>query len=309
MPSSYYKRLSECRRIGLLDSGVGGLTVLSKLKRLLGKGSLPSTTERQFIYLGDTARCPYGNREPDELVRFVTEIVGWLTNQGVDGIVLACNTSASVALEVATAIAGVPVFDLIGPTADYVAQLGGKVVNLATAATAKSRSFSKAIHKVAPDLEVLDIGCPELVPIIERAEIFLPSTVDVLRKYADLISDERAEIVVWGCTHFPFLKESFTELLPKGIIMIDPADVLCGALTNDVRGEDIVAGRSHTDSQCTIYVTGDCVEFGRTATSLLGYIPGTICSITTDELVASPEASESSPDETDKTEKRPAFSA
>jgi len=284
-----YEKLRTCKRVGLFDSGVGGLTVLHELAKLKtvhlasgsGKGNggyLP----RQFIYLGDTARCPYGDRSPKEIVSFVTEIVAWFMNVGVDGIVVACNTSASVALESVRELSTVPVFDLITPTAGYVAKLGRKVAVMATAATAKSRAFSKAIYRLAPDLEVLDIPCPDLVPIVESGRISHAETIATLANYANVLMREKAEVLVWGCTHFPFLAEPLAKLIATEILMVDPAKVLLGILEPKA---DQRVGEEDGRVDCAIYVTGDPANFTRTASVCLGYVPGTVHGITIDELV------------------------
>jgi glutamate racemase len=286
--------LNTSRRIGLFDSGVGGLTVLDKLKHLSSTISTPGLSdldeagERHFVYLGDTARCPYGNRSPAEIITFVTEITGWLKGKGVDAVVVACNTSASLALETAQQIAEIPVFDLIAPTAEYVARIGRKVGVMATKATSRSEAFSRAIHKVAADVKVVEIPCPDLVPIIEAGEILSDKTTTVLSSYAQLLIREEVEVLVWGCTHFPFLQDAFRGLVSKELVFVDPAEVLCGLL--GTREETLVEGKSK--SQCQIYVTGDPAEFARTARACLGYLPGTITGITLDEVISANIADE-----------------
>jgi glutamate racemase len=261
--------------------------VLSKLKQFSEEAKI----ERQFIYLGDSARCPYGNRNPQEIARFVKEIITWLIGQGVDGIVIACNTSASVALEQARSLSSVPVFDLITPTALHLAKLGGKVGVMATAATAKSGAFSRAVRKVSPEMEVLELACSELVPIIEKGEIALSTTAEILRNYADLLVKERVDVLVWGCTHFPFLTQTMANFLPKEIAMLDPADVLCGLLDGDAVAALGSQGRKPMQSNCSIYVSGDQQRFAHNAKSYLGYLPGTINGVSVAELVSLVEPS------------------
>lgn len=304
MTQPFYQELKNCRRIGLFDSGLGGLTVLDKLKKLSSSPSAngSSTRFKEFIYLGDTARCPYGNRPASEIVTFITEIVGWLESQNVDGIVVACNTSASVGLHTTHRLSTVPIFDLITPTANYVGMLGRKVAVMATAATVRAKAFSKAIRLVNPDMDVVEIACPDLVPIIEQGKIYEQATTAVLEKYAKLLDEAKAEVLVWGCTHFPFLTEPFTKLLKREIVMVDPADILCGFQSAD---RENTAAASDASSNCAIYVTGDPFDFARTAKICLGYSLDTVAGIKVEEVIGpivsgavqleKTEATESSP--------------
>ena len=281
MTSINQKQLKNCRRIGLFDSGVGGLTVLDKLKGLSSNEGNNGATPREFVYLGDTARCPYGDRSPSEIVTFMSEIVAWLVSKNVDGIVVACNTSASVALDAARRLTSVPIFDLIAPTADYVAKLGRKVGVMATTATVKAKAFSKAIHQVNPNVDVVEIACPDLVPVIERGEVGLESTAILLEKYAKTLSKEKVEVLVWGCTHFPFLNQSFSRVHDLRLTVIDPAKLL---LNLEPGQEEIPASEKLVDNKHSIYVTGDPFDFARSAGICLGYSLDTVNGITVDEL-------------------------
>jgi glutamate racemase len=301
---SYYQQLKNCRRIGLFDSGVGGLTVLDKLKRLPASVSSKSSgfvgQPREFVYLADTARCPYGNRPPSEILSFISQIVAWLADKSVDGIVVACNTSASIALESTQRLTPVPVFDLITPTAHYVGKMGRKVGVMATTATVRSKAFSNAIQQVAPGLDVLEIACPDLVPIIERGEVLQKSTIAVLEKYAEILLKEKVEVLVWGCTHFPFLKEPLTGLLEHKLLTVDPADVLFNLLEVEA---DSVADTTAGNAKNMIYVTGDPFEFSRSANICLGYSLDTINGITVEELIDPTFRSTTSSDHPKKSEK------
>lgn len=289
MLSAHYQRLKTSKRIGVFDSGLGGLTVLAKLKNL---SSVPSLDRQdpsfpQFIYLADTARCPYGNREPHELLTFVDEIVAWLTDQRVDSIVVACNTSAAIALPAVQRRSTLPIFDLIVPTSAYVSRLKGKVGIVATASTVNSRAFSRSIASFDPDKAVVEIACPDLVPIIERGEISQPSTKDLVRKYAKQLIAEEVDVLIWGCTHFPFLEELFKELLPKQLIMVDPANVLLEVLGID---KDTAPTAPSVAAPMDIYVTGNTNQFAQVANLYLGSSLSTVRSISQIELSASDNA-------------------
>jgi len=250
-------QLSKCKRIGLFDSGVGGLSVLRRLAQL------PGADRRSFVYVGDTARCPYGNRPADEIELFVEQIITWMQRQDVDAIVMACNTSAAMARATAQRVSSVPVFDLIAPTANLLAGSDRKIGVMATASTARSQAFSKAIKAINADAQVIEYSCPELVPIVESGEIDSDVTRSVLAKYADRFEAEGAELVVLGCTHFPFLKRELEKVCQSKIEFIDPAQILSGTNGND--GTAQLTGE--------LYVTGNAAAFAKTAQICLGYIP------------------------------------
>ena len=300
MPSPYLEQLKNCRRIGLFDSGVGGLTVLDKLIRLSSSepanGSISPSQLQEFVYLADTARCPYGNRPSSDIETFIVEIMNWLVAKNVDGIVVACNTSASVALEATRHLCPVPIFDLIVPTAQYVASLGRRVGVMATTATVRAQAFAKAIHAVDPEIEVVEIACPDLVPVIERGEIRTDSTLALLKKYAQTLSKEKVEVLIWGCTHFPFLSEPFETLLERKLILVDPAQVLVGH--SELR--EIEVGQP--EFKHAVYVTGDPFEFARTASICLGYSLDTVNGITTEELIGAAANAKAQPKKAESTD-------
>lgn len=278
---STHRSLNNYSRIGIFDSGVGGLSVL----RLMQKYTWSSSSHPQFIYVGDTARCPYGDRSPEEICCFVRQITGFLTAQAVDAIVIACNTSAAVAYDAAKSISTVPLFDPIQPTAQYVAQMSGKIGVMATTSTAKSKAFSKAIHSVNPLAEVIELSCPELVPIVESGSILSDETRAILLSYACRLKELNIKNLILGCTHFPFLLPVLKDLLPDGMIVIDPAEILLSELgygrEEDSNGHSLVSEKVEDDviRSTTFYVTGSITKFSENARVCLGYIPGTLYGI------------------------------
>lgn len=262
--------LSKFKRIGLFDSGVGGLSVMR------GLSHLPDADKRSFVYVGDTARCPYGNRPAEEIELFVAQIITWMQRKEVDAIVMACNTSAAVAREVAERVSPVPIFDLIAPTANALAGSTQKIGVMATASTARSQAFSKAIKSIDPAAQVIEYGCPELVPIVESGHIDCDATRQVLAKYTDRLADDGVELVILGCTHFPFLKRELEKVSRNKIEFIDPAQILSGTNGND----------RNVDLEIELFVTGNIAGFARTAEICLGYMPVPIHSIVVSDLEA-----------------------
>ncbi|MBE9171537.1 glutamate racemase [Cyanobium sp. LEGE 06143] len=199
--------------VGLFDSGVGGLTVLRRV------------TERhphsRCLYLGDTARVPYGSRSPEEIRQIAAEVVRWLRAEEVGVLVMACNTCNALALDVAVSEAAVPVLGLIDSVATVIKS--DRVGVLATPATAASGAYRRAIHASRPMAVVTEVGCPEFVGLIEAGH----RDSDVLRRVAQaylapLLAAE-VDMVVLGCSHYPLLRPLLTELLPAGVELVDPA--------------------------------------------------------------------------------------
>ena len=265
--------LRNSKRIGLFDSGVGGLSVLKQLQSF----AAANAQDVDFVYLGDTARCPYGNRTAEEIAAFVREIVTWLNGENVDVVVMACNTSAAMAFDDALSISRVPVLDLITSTAHYVAKHATKVGVMATVATARSRAFSKAINKVNPRMEVKEFGCPELVPIVEGDKFNEPETAVILNRYIEQLRAENVDTLILGCTHFPFLKEQIARLA-SDMVLIDPAEILTFNSRDII--ERIVSEKAKVDPELKLgvnstfntsfYVTGQPELFQQSASRCLG---------------------------------------
>lgn len=260
-------------RFGLFDSGVGGLSVLRRLHQLASV-CLDKTFE--FVYFGDTARCPYGNRDSGQIQQFIGEIIHFLGTQGVDHLVMACNTSAAVGLEHARKISPVPVHDIISPAARYVATNFRRVGVMATQSTANSRAFSQRIHYHAPDAEVIELGCPKLVPLVEAGDVYSDHAKAILMEYTSKLEEQEVEAIILGCTHFPFLHRAIRDLLPSSVILVDPAELLVKQLVSDlslnIDPEDLKEpiAEIYCSHTSRIYTTGNASAFAATAAVCLG---------------------------------------
>ncbi|MEO1131496.1 MAG: glutamate racemase, partial [Cyanobacteria bacterium J06639_1] len=156
-------RDSSALPIGVFDSGVGGLTVWRELQQ-----QLPSES---FVYLGDTARLPYGGRSRAEIIQYVRDIVAWMLRHPVKAIVMACNTSSALALELIRDECPVPILGLILPGARAAVRQGQRIGIWATPATANSHAYRAAIQEMNPDIPCWEIGCTKFVPLIESGKL------------------------------------------------------------------------------------------------------------------------------------------
>jgi len=224
-------------RIGVFDSGIGGLTVFAALQRTVG--------EHDLIYLGDTARVPYGTRSPRTVVRYALRVASYLHQQGAEMIVVACNTATAHALptlQAAGESAGIPVIGVIEPgvRAALTHPGDGAIAVLGTEGTIAGGAYQRALGIARPGVRVHAIACPLLVPLAEEGwtEGEVPRLV--IERYAGGL---RAQIstAVLGCTHYPLLKETISQVLP-GVTLVDSADATAEEVRVLVRGTPTGSG-------------------------------------------------------------------
>ncbi len=207
--------------IGIFDSGLGGLTVLTQLRKQLPQESV--------VYFADTARVPYGGRPKREIELFVREILAWLQQQPVKMIIMACNTSSALVLDQLRPEIPVPMLGLILPGARAAVGHGCKRVGLiATQATVNSGAYERAILEADPQVDVKALSCPEFVPLIEQGACDprhprYPELRQMVQQYLRPLQAWQLDGLVYGCTHYPLLDPIVQTLLSSSIKRIDPA--------------------------------------------------------------------------------------
>ncbi|MCP9888777.1 glutamate racemase [Cyanobium sp. ATX 6A2] len=256
--------------VGLFDSGLGGLTVLRRVQ-----ARYPHSP---CLYLGDTARVPYGTRSVEDIRAIAAEVVTWLRLEGVGVLVMACNTSNALALDVAVAQAGVPVVGLIDSVAAVIDS--DRVGVLATPATAASGAYRRAIHASRPRALVTEVGCPAFVPLIEAGRLEGLELREAANRYLAPLLAAQVDTVVLGCTHYPLLRALLQELLPVGTRLIDPAEAAVerlgpllaslGDLPESEQGQALFVAPQHSTRLC---VTGCPDSFATSASTWLGCRP------------------------------------
>lgn len=208
---------NDNRPIAVFDSGIGGLTVVSALRR-----ELPG---ENIVYLGDTARVPYGGKSQATIERYSEEIASLLVGEGAKMVVVACNTASALALARLREVLDVPVEGVIEPgvAAALAATRSGHVAVLGTKATIGSGAYAGALRAAAPEIRVTGIACPLLVPLIEEGMLDDEVTDAVLRRYLSPLLDGDADTLVLGCTHYPLLAESIARAAGWRMAMVDSA--------------------------------------------------------------------------------------
>ncbi|MBI4211813.1 MAG: glutamate racemase [Deltaproteobacteria bacterium] len=212
------------RPIGIFDSGIGGLTVFAAIKRALPQESL--------VYLGDTARVPYGNKSPETVVRYALEDAAFLMKQGVKAIVVACNTVSAYALPVLQEKLKVPVIGVIEPGAEAAAA-SSKVRHIGvigTTGTIASNAYTKALHHLDPNIIVTTQACPLFVPLVEDGWLNDEPTRLIAHRYLDVFQAAKIDTLVLGCTHYPLLTPLIQEVVGTHITLIDSAEATARAL-------------------------------------------------------------------------------
>ena len=250
------------KRIGIFDSGVGGLTVLKELYNQLPNESI--------LYFGDTARLPYGTRKPAEILQFVREIISWMVEQDAKMVIMACNTSSALALEAVQSEFDLPILGLILPGARAAVQQGRKIGVISTPATALSNAYRNAVLEIDATAEVWQVGCPEFVPLIEQNRIHDPYTTEVAREYLAPLLEVGIDTLIYGCTHYPHLAPVIRNIVPSTVKLVNPAVSVAAATAQELE----LLGLQNTSAIPTRFCVSGCPEqFAKLSVQWLGCTP------------------------------------
>lgn len=210
--------------IGVFDSGLGGLTVARAIQTQLPRESL--------LYVGDTARVPYGPKSPDTVRRYALQIGTWMVEQGVKAVVVACNTATAHALPALADVLPVPVLGVIAPgaTAAVQASRSRAIGVIGTSGTIASGAYTRAITALAPDAVVHGVACPLFVPLIEEGMTTHPATRLIAEDYLAPLQQAGVDTLVLGCTHYPLMRRVIADVLGPGVTLIDSAEETARAL-------------------------------------------------------------------------------
>ncbi len=287
--------------IGIFDSGLGGLTVVREVAK-----TLPA---ERIVYLGDTARCPYGPRDLNEVRRFVLEIGTWLERHPVKLIVIACNTATAAGLELAQRAFDVPVIGVVEPGARAAVRstVNRKVGVIGTVGTIESGAYSRAVRVIDAGVTVFSVATPKFVDVVEAdlhmgpgvleewlsesAEVFIrPSFHEMARGYLEPLKRSGIDTLILGCTHFPLLGASIQQVVGTRVRLISSAEETARevAETLELRGH-LVSTDADTGSQ-HFATTGDPVVFARIGSRVLRQSIASAKKVNLAELVGLPSA-------------------
>jgi len=250
------------RPIGIFDSGVGGLTVVKQMFKRL--------PNEEIVYVGDTARVPYGTKSPETIKRFAVENANFLMRFKVKLIVVACNTASSTSLDILREKFSVPIVGVIKPGAEKAVQItrNNKVGIIGTYATIKSKAYEKEIRRFSRDVEVASKACPLFVPLVEEGWLKEKVTFDIVRKYLKPLMAKKIDTLILGCTHYPLLKYAISRVAGKQVKIIDSASSVADEVHNILMALGRLSGRKKPRHK---YFATDAVEhFVRVGEKFLG---------------------------------------
>lgn len=264
--------MQKANPIGVFDSGYGGLTVL---KEIISK--LP---EYDYIYLGDNARAPYGNRSFDTVYRYTLQCVQWFFSQSCSLVILACNTASAKALrtiqqnDLPRIDPAKRVLGVIRPTTEMIGNFSQtkSVGILATNGTVASDSYPVEIAKFFPEIKVYQQACPLWVPLIENnehqgdgADFFVKKNLEsIFRKGSDI------DVILLGCTHYPLLNEKIQEYLPSGVKLISQGEIVADSLADYLRRHPEMETKCSKNGGRVFYTTDSTEDFDNHATIFFG---------------------------------------
>ena len=252
--------------IGVFDSGVGGLTVLREL--------LAAVPQADYLYLGDTARLPYGSKSAATIARYAVSSVQFLVDHGAEYLVIACNTASALAMEEIRVAVAVPVLGVIEPGARAASGLtrSKHVRVIGTAATVASHAYLKELSKLG--IEAVEKACPLFVPLVEEGWTDHPVTEQVARIYLDQLTGEqgaadndRADVLVLGCTHYPLLKPLLRRVISNGMQLVDSAQATAHEVSRRLSLGKVSPAR---DPQVRFFATDSVEKFRSLGSRFLG---------------------------------------
>ncbi len=259
--------------IGLFDSGVGGLTVLKALRQ-----RMPS---EDLLYLGDTARLPYGTKSAETIIRYALKASAGLIERKIKLLVVACNTATSVALDALQAAYDVPVIGVVEPGAQAScrASKAGHIAVIATESTIRGEAYHKAIHRLRPDARIVGQPCPLFVPLAEEGWVEGDIAESIAARYLDPIFNpefggdavQTPDCLVLGCTHFPLLAKAIRSVVGPNVVIVDSAATTAQTVQGELERLNLVRPPRQRGYGLTQFLTTDDVpRFARTGGLFLG---------------------------------------
>ena len=265
--------------IAMFDSGVGGLTVAAAVRQLLAN--------EDIVYLGDTARVPYGIKSAETVTRFARQLACWLLQHRPKLMVVACNTLSAVAMPRLEAM-GLPIIGVVEPGARAAAALsaGRTVAVLATEATVNSGAYVRAIHAIDSSVPVVQRSCPLFVPMAEEGRDSNDKLVnEAAYEYLESIRRLRPGVVVLGCTHYPLLRDAIARAVNGGAVVVDSAEETAWIVQRLLKRNNLLSARANAGTlRC--YATDNAERFRRIGTRFCGEPLEHVELVPLDEIVA-----------------------
>jgi len=254
--------------IAVFDSGVGGLTIVKELLNVLPKESV--------IYLGDTARVPYGAKSEETVTRFTEEAISFLEDKGIKVLLIACNTSSSVALPSLDDNYDFEILGVVDAGVEEAAKVSRikRVGVIGTEATINSGVYEKRLRELDPNIEVFSKSCPLFVPLVEEGWIDEPESYKIAAKYLRSLKDEKIDTLILGCTHYPFMKKVIQYGIGEHVALIDSAKAFVRKVRKILLESDALSIKEEREYK--FYVTDEPSKFKNFSELFLGNNIGSI---------------------------------
>jgi len=251
--------------VAMFDSGVGGLTVLHEC--------LVALPQEDYVYLGDTAMFPYGERDPEQLRRRIGLIAEMLLERGAKLLVIACNTATAIGEEVAREVAaeyGVEVVPVVAPQAEIAAAItdNGRVGVLATTNTVESGAYRRALEAEGRGLDVIEVAAPRLAPFIQEGSLFDEETMAMARGYCAPLREAGIDTLILGCTHYPLVAPMLQRILGRNVRLVSGGHAVAAAIQRTLAGSGLAQERDE-EGTYEFFCTGPVSSFGEVATRFL----------------------------------------
>ena len=250
------------KAIGVFDSGLGGLTAVKKLKKIL--------PNENIVYFGDTLRVPYGNRSPETIRKYAIDDVDFLLSQDVKMIIAACGTVSSVVNNLNKNI-NVPFAEVVTPTANaaFTVTKNKKIGVIGTSATINTGSYKNALKNLDPQIEVFEKDCPLFVPLVENGFIDDQVTTLVAEKYLLPLKNNGIDTLILGCTHYPIIRSTIEKVIGKDVEIIDSGMETAKFAAKKLQNLDLL-NTSDQKGKCSFFVSDSVESFSKTAKIFLG---------------------------------------
>jgi glutamate racemase len=254
----------DARPIGVFDSGIGGLTVFGALVE-----RLPA---ERILYLGDTARVPYGTKSPETVTRYTRESARFLLQRGIKALVVACNTASALALPALLQEIPVPTLGVLQPGARRACRLSpsGRIGVIGTEATVSSGAYAEAIRRLRPEASVVAVACPLFVPLAEEGWAEGEVALLVARRYLAEFEGKGIDALVLGCTHYPILKGVIGRVLGGAIPLVDSAEAAAEETAGLLESQGLLAPPGSGHAGHHFYVTDSSMRFAQVGSRFLG---------------------------------------
>lgn len=248
---STYNNINNKSPIAFFDSGVGGLTVFNKVKKLL--------PNENTLYFGDTKNMPYGEKTEEQLLEYADNIFRFFEREGAKAVIMACNTTSAVTYEKLKDNYNFKIYPIIQSVCKELAHLNGvnKLGIIATPATVKSHAYSKEISKYNSEVEVFELSAPNWVRIVEEHRIYQPQSIDQVKEILDIMNEFAPDKIVLACTHYPYLIDVLKKFMPADKF-IDPANTFAQIIKTDLTQNGMLNDKFEYEK---FYVSSDPENF------------------------------------------------